>query len=199
MPMYNLIEYSDNYSKISGSLWHYYRDEPYLDVNGAIADFPANNNSSTSFKFKTKTTGRIENDGTKNVKIMVPLKYLSNFWRTLETPLINCEINLILTWSDRCFNPIANQLPTFTITDTKLYVLVVTLSTQDNVKLLEQFKSHFKRTIGWNKYHLKVTVEQQNQYLDFLVVPSFQRVKRLFVLSFKNNGERKSYTRYIFC
>ena len=175
-----------------------YRDEPYLNANGAIADLPANNNSSTSFKFKTKTAGRIENDGTKNVKIKVPLKYLSNFWRSLETPLINCEINLIPTWSDRCFNSVANQLPTFTITDTKLYVPVATLSTQDNAKLLEQFKSRFKRTIDWNKYHLKVTVEQQNRYLDFLVELSFQRVKRLFVLSFENNGDRTSYTRYIF-
>ena len=74
---------------------------------------------------------------------MVPLKYLSNFQRALEMPLINCEINFILTWSDRCFvmnNPIANQEPTFEITDTKLYVPVVTLSTQDNAKLIEQLK-----------------------------------------------------------
>ena len=97
MPMYNLIEYSDNYSKTSGSLWHYYRDEPFLNANGAIADFPADNNNSASFKFKTKTTGRTENDGTKNFKIRVLLKYLRNFWRTLGMPLINSEINLILT------------------------------------------------------------------------------------------------------
>ena len=85
---------------------------------------------------------------------MVPLKYLSNFQRTLEMPLINCEINFILTWSDRCFvmnNPIANQEPTFEITDTKLYVPVVTLSTQDNAKLIEQLKSDFKRTIKMNQ------------------------------------------------
>ena len=85
---------------------------------------------------------------------MVPLKYLSNFQRALEMPLINCEINFILTWSDRCFvmnNPIANQEPTFEITDTKLYVPVVTLSTQDNAKLIEQLKSDFKRTIKMNE------------------------------------------------
>ena len=85
---------------------------------------------------------------------MVPLKYLSNFQRALEMPLINCEINFILTWSDRCFvmnNPIANQEPTFEITDTKLYVPVVTLSTQDNAKLIEQLKSDFKRTIKMNQ------------------------------------------------
>ena len=108
--------------------------------------------------------------------------------------LINCEISLILIWSDRCFvidNLIDNQEPIFTITDTKLYVPVVTLSTQDNAKLLEQLKSGFKRTINWNKYEPKVTVEQQNQYLDFLINPSFQGVKKLFVLSFEDNDGRK--------
>ena len=131
-PMYNLIEYSDNYSKTSGGLWNYYRDEPYLNADGAFAYFPANNNNSALFKFKTKLAGRIGNNGTKNVK-RVTLKYLSNFWRALEMPLINCEINFILIWSNRCFiidNPISGQEPTFTITDTKLYVPVVTLSTQ---------------------------------------------------------------------
>ena len=95
------------------------------------------------FKFKTKIVGRTGNGGTKNVKIRVPLKYFSDLWRTLEMALINCEINLILTWSDRCFiidNPIDDQVPTFTIIDTKLYIPVVTLSTQDNTKLLEQLK-----------------------------------------------------------
>ena len=201
MSMYNLIEHSDNFSKTSGSLWHFYRDEPFLNNNGAIADFPANVNNSASFKYKTKTAGRIENDGTKNVKIRVPLKYLSTFWRTLGMPLINCEINLILTWSNRRFiidNPIANREPTFTIIDTKLYGLVVTLSTQDNAKLLEQLKSGFKRTINWNEYEPKVTVQQQNRYLDFLINAIFQGVSRLFVLSFENTGGRRSYMRYYF-
>ena len=106
------------------------------------------------FKHKTKIAGRIGNDGTKNVKIRVPLKYLSNFWRTLEMPFINCEINLILTCSARSFvidAPIDGQESTFTITDTKLYVPVVTLSTHGNAKLLEQLKSGFKRTVNWNK------------------------------------------------
>ena len=114
-------------------------------------------------------------------------------------PLINCEINLILTWSNRCFiidNPIASQEPTFTIIDTKLYVPVVALSVQDNAKLLEQLKSGFKRTITCNKYEPRVTLEQQNRYLDFLINPSIQRVNRLFVLPLQNNGGRTSYTRY---
>ena len=139
MSMYNLTEYSDNYSKTSESLWQYYRDEPFLDDNAAIANFPADDNKSASIKFKTKIAGRIGNSGTKDVKIRVPLKYLSNFWRTLEMLLINSEINLILTWSASCFiidAPIDGQIPTFKTTDTKLYVPVVTLSTQDNAKLL---------------------------------------------------------------
>ena len=88
---------------------------------------------------------------------MVPLKYLSNFWKTLEMPLINCEINLILIWSANCVtsNADANQVTTFAITDTKLYVPVVTSSTEDNAKLLQQLKSGFKRRINWNKYHSK--------------------------------------------
>ena len=166
MLMYNLIEYSDNYSKPSGSLWKCYRDESYLDNNDAIADFPADNNNSASFKLKSEIAGRTGNDGTKYVKIKVPLKYLSNFWRTLEMRLINCKINLILTWSATCFiidAPITNQLPIFTITDTKLYVPVETLSTQDNEKLLQQMKSNFKRTTNWNKYEPKVTVKQRNR------------------------------------
>ena len=89
IPGYNLIEYSDNYSRTSGSLWQYYRDENFLNAYGAVADFPADNNDSASFKFKTKIAGRTENDGTKDVKIMVPLKYLINFWRSLEMLLIN--------------------------------------------------------------------------------------------------------------
>ena len=94
-------------------------------------------------------------EGRKNVEIMVPLKYLSNFWRTLEMPLINCEINLILTWSANCVivsTNVANQNATFAITNTRLYVPIVTLWTPENTKLLQQLKSSFKRVINWNKY-----------------------------------------------
>ena len=140
MSMYNLIDYSDNYSKSTGSLWHYYRDEPFLNANGAIDDFVADNNNSALFKFKTKIAGRTENGDTDNVKIRVLLKYLSNFWRTLEVPLINYEIDFIPTWSNKFFitnNPTAGHEPTFTITDAKVYVTFVTLSNQDNKKLLQ--------------------------------------------------------------
>ena len=142
MPMYNLIEYSDNYSKTSGSLWQYYKDDPNDNIT-----------QSESFKSKTKITEKTPAAGnTKNVEIIVPLKYLSNFWRTLEMPLINCEVNLILTWSKDCVITNSTGAGKFKITETKLYVPVVTLSTQDNAKLLQQLKSGFRRTINWNKY-----------------------------------------------
>ena len=101
MPMYNLIEYSDNYAKTTGSLWQYCKDIPARDNNNLIAEFTAGN-PIDSFNFKAKIIGQTGDDGTKDVEIMVPLKYSSNFWRTLEMSLINCEVNLILTWSSTC-------------------------------------------------------------------------------------------------
>ena len=130
---------------------------------------------------------------------MVPLKYLSNFWRTLEMPLINCEVNLILTWSADCViicTNFANQIPTFTITEATLYVPVVTLSTQDNAKLLTQLKSGFKRAISWNKYLSKPELLRRNPNLNHLVEPSFQCVNRFFVLAFENDSHRTGNKRY---
>ena len=127
------------------------------------------------------------------------IKYLSNFSRTLEMPLMNCEITLDLNWSENCVivaNNVAAQATTFSVTDTKPNVPVVTLSTHGNVKLLEQLKSGFTRTINWNKYRTKVSTESQNQYLYFLIDPSFQGVNRLFVLSFENEAQRTSDKRY---
>ena len=99
MPMYNLIEYSNIYSKTSEILWQYCRDELVLDDNDTIADFNIANAITDSFKSTEKIIGRTGNNDTKKIKIMIPFKYLSNFWRTLETPLINCEINLDLNSS----------------------------------------------------------------------------------------------------
>ena len=147
MPMYYLMEYSDNYSKTSGSLWQYCKDMPAVDNNNAVVNFNGAN-ATDSFNFKVKMTGQNGEDGTQSVEIMVPLKYFTNFSRTIEIPLINCEINLFLTWSENCvivYTDVANQNGTFEITDTKLYVPVVTLSTQDNTKLLRQLDSGFKR------------------------------------------------------
>ena len=103
-------------------MWQYYKDIPAVD-NNTIVNF-AENNLTDSFNFKAKMAGQTEDNGTKNVEIMVPIKYISNFWRTLEMPLINCEINLILTWSTFCVivsTNVTNQNVTFEITDTKLY------------------------------------------------------------------------------
>ena len=114
MPMHNLIEYSDNYSKTSGSLYQYYKDEP----NDNIAD-------SESFKYKVKISGKTTAAGnTKDVEIIVSLKYLSNFWKTLEMPLINCEVNLLLAWSQDFVITNSTGEGKFTITETKLYVPV---------------------------------------------------------------------------
>ena len=199
MPLCNLIECSEyNYSKTSGSLWQYCKDIPAVDDNNAIVNF-ANNNLTNSFNFKVKMTGQTENGGTKNVEIMMPVKYLSNVWRILEMPLINCEVNLILTWSRNCVivsSDNADQNTTFAITDTKLYVPVVTLSTQDNAKLLQQLKSGFKRVINWNKYLSNPELLAQNPNLNHLVEPSFQRVDRLFVLVYENDTQRTSAKGY---
>ena len=129
---------------------------------------------------------------------MVSLKYLSNVWRTLEMPLINREINLDLNWSKKSVVVATNadQATILLITDTKLYVPVLTLLTQDNTKLLEILKSSFKRTINRNKYQSKKSTERPNQYLYYLIDPSFQGVNRLFVLSFKNETQQTSYKRY---
>ena len=198
MPMYNLIEYSDNYAKTTGSLWQYCKDIPARDANDEINKF-RRSSTTDSFKFEAKMTGQTGDDGTKNVEIMVPLKYLINFWRTLEMPLINCEVNLILTWSSTYVlitTNIPNQNATFAITDTKLYARVVNLSTQENTKFLQQLKSGFKRVINWNKYLSKPELLAQNPNLNHLIEPSFQGVNRLFVLAFENDDDRTSYDEY---
>ena len=97
--------------------------------------------------------------------------------RTLEIPLINSEFNLILTWSENWVASESNSVITFAIADTKPYVLAVYLSTQDNTKLLKQFKSGFKFTVNWNKFQSKVTTEARNQYLDYLIWSKFSGSK----------------------
>ena len=192
MLRYNLIEYSKNYRKITGSLQNYYRDQLTCDTNNI--NFPNKNViNSESFKYKRSVTGSTYNvdakitnaegneinnpaydankSGKKEVEIAVPLKYLSNFWRTLDMSLINCEVYLILYWSRECVitsterRLIANtrrdtspRNATFQITDTKLYVPVVTLSTKNDKRLLEQLRTGFKRTIKWNKYRSEILI-----------------------------------------
>ena len=133
MPMYNLIEYSDNYFDTSGRLCQFKRGEIIGNIN-------LTNNNSSSFKYKSNLIGNTDADGAnrkkEGVKIAVPLKIFSNFWRSLEMPLINCKVEFsLLRWNENCILSSGGTATTFTITDTKLYVPVVTLTTEDNVKL----------------------------------------------------------------
>ena len=146
-----------------------------------------------------KITGRNPSNGnTKDVEIIASLKYLSNFWRTTEMPLINCELNLIVRWSSTCVINNSAGVWRFTIIDTKLYVPVVFLSTQDNAKLPQQLKSGFKRKLNWNKYQSEPKSYAQNQYLNYLIDPSLQEVNRLFALSFENGNSRILHSEYYF-
>ena len=206
-PMQNLLEYSKNYRKTTESLWNYYRDEPTSDsrVNHYLGSKP--------FGLKSNIMGELVdiNDGNQankdNIRFAVPLKQLSNFWRSLKMPLINCEIELILTWSKyrvilsnarrdtiaatelnaanvSNVKPAVNALArsaTSELIDTKFYVPVVTLSKENDKKTLEQLKSGFKRTVKWNKYRSKMTVQSNNSNLNYLIDPPFTTVNRLFV------------------
>ena len=125
----------------------------------------------------------------------MPLKYLSNFWKTLKMLVIDCQIDLISIWSEGCITSSAAGAAKLAITDAKLYVSIVTLSTEDNIKLLQQLESGFKRTISWNKYQPKLTEQPQHRYLNYLI-QSFEGVNRLFVLSLENRNDRKVRTGY---
>ena len=174
MPMYKLTEYRDNCSKTCESLWQYCKDIPAVNNNDDVVEFNGANTTG-SFSLKAKLAGQAGDNGTKEVEIMLPLKYLSNFWRTMEMPLINCESNLNLTWSVNrviVYTNVSNQGVTFTITER--YVPVVILSTEDNAKLLQQLKSGFKRISDWNKYLSKTELSAQNQNSNHLVEASFQ-------------------------
>ena len=141
MPMYNLIEYSDDYSDTSGSLWQFKRDEKE-EKNNLTVD------NSSSFKYKSNIIGNLSLAGTKNnVKTVVLLKYLSNFWRLLEMPLINFKVELSLGWYENSILSSAGNNATFTITDAKLYVPIVTLSAENNAKLSKLLGEGFKRSI----------------------------------------------------
>ena len=173
MPMYNLLEDSKNYKKTTRSLWNYYRDEPNSSVSANNITHSILNSESFDYKANFKKNGVTHNNLAKNdVKVFVPLKYLSNFWRSLNILLINCEVELILTWFKNCvlidkltreadyntdsdvyqiYNP---EKAIFEIKDTKLFVPVVTLSKENDMKLLEQLKSGFRR----NKYRSQMTI-----------------------------------------
>ena len=180
MPMYNLIEYSDNYQDSSATLYQYKRDEP-PEAN-AIADLTANNSS--SFKYKVSLLGDPDVDGgiaKTSVKVVVPLKYLSNFFRSLEMLLINCKIKLNLTWKKECVLSTDAGDAVFIINDTKMYVLVVTLSKEDNKDFIEQKNKRFQQSIYWNEYKTKGVTENAdaNNFKYICLDPSFQGVNCL--------------------
>ena len=192
-PMYSLIEYSDNYQDTSATLYQYKRDEP-PDAN---ADNVSADNSS-SFKYKTVFLGNTADNGTlDNAKIVVPLKYVSNIFRALEMPLINCKIHLELTWRKDCVLSTAAGETIFQMTDTKLYVPVVTLSAKDNTNFIKQQNEGFKRSVYWNEYRSEVTTQAADAInaKKFLLDPFFQGVNRLFVLAFNDQVGDNRVTR----
>ena len=156
MPMYSLIEYSDNYQDSSAILYQYKRDKP-PEAN-AIDDLMVDN--SNSFKYKVSLLGNpvaADNIAKRSVKVVVPLKYLRNFFRSLEMPLINCKIKLNLTWKKECVFPTDAGNAVFIINDTKMYVPVVTLSKEDNKNFIEQQNKDFRYLfIGMNIKQKKI-------------------------------------------
>ena len=231
MCMYNLLEYSKNYRKAIGSLYNYYRDELSDDADDNNFDNIKVVNSNT-FKYKNKIigntydvdaripnpdgAGQIDNpiynvnkNGTQEVELAIPLKYLGNFWRALNILLISCEISLELKWDKNCVMTSLEQRDigggnrdnaptgaTLAINDCKLYVPAVTLSKDDEIKLLTNLKSGFKREIIWNKYRSQMTTEAVNNNLNILIDPTFTNVNRLFVLAYQNTDDRQSFSQF---
>ena len=232
MSMYNLLEYIKNYRKTIGSLYNYYRDELSDDADDNNFDNIKVINSNT-FKYKNKIigntydvdaripnadgAGQIDNptyiaikNGTQEVELGIPLKYLGNFWRALNIPLISCEVSLELKWDKKCVITSLEQRDigggnrdnastgaAVNISDCKLYVPAVTLSKDDETKLLTNLKSGFKREIIWNKYRSQMTTEAINNNLNILIDPAFTNVNRMFVLAYGQvNNDRQSFSRF---
>ena len=217
MPRYNLLEYCKNYRKTIGSLYNYYRDE--LGANDNNNDNTVN---SDTFRYKNNITGNnynvdvgaqgydVNKNGTQKIELAIPLRY---FWRALNIPLISCEGFLELKWNKNCVitslerrqvdvGPpvVTDNAPTgatLSITDCKLYVPVVTLSEDDEIKLLTNLKSGFKREIIWNKYRSQMTTEAINNNLNILIDPTFTNVNRLFVLAYEQvNDDGQSFSQF---
>ena len=216
MPMYNLLGYSKNYRKTIRSLYNYYRDELTNDNNNNFTN--RNVVNSNDFKYKNKIIGNTYNvdaaaagydankKGTQEIEIAIPLKYLGNFWRALNIPLISCEVSLEFKWNKNCIitslkerqvdagPPVVRDGATtgasLGINDCKLYIPVVTLSKDDEIKLLTNLKSGFTREIEWNKYRSQMTTEAINNNINILVDPTFTNVNRLFALAYQNADDR---------
>ena len=181
------------------SLWDFKRVEIVNNAN------VANDNNASSFKYKASLIGNTETNGTKKgVKVAVPLKYLSNFWRSLKMPLINCKVEFSLNWIENCVltsaaiganaDATGADSATFKITDAKLYVPIVTLSAEDNAKLSELLGERFKRPVYWNKYNVidnnvvEIVANKGEKYIRELLDSSYQGIKRLFVLGYDNTA-----------
>ena len=229
--MYNLLEYSKNYRKTTGSLWNYYRDEPNnlpLVSNPPAFNYNAEPKQILSLlntkavlqekhQMQIKKTVKTLNKEKQRLRKIVKLLFqFKQFWRSLDMALINCEVSLTLTWFENSIltdittqtaraaqgdNPArpATGAPanaTLKITETKLHVSVVTLSTENDKRLLKQLRTGFKRTIKWNKYRSEMTNQTKNNNLNYLIDPTFTKVNRLFVLSFDNENDRTSFSKY---
>ena len=220
MSMYNLLEYSKNYRKTIGSLYNYYRDE--------LSDDADNNNfnnikvvNSNIFNYKNKIIGNtcnlnagddgydVNKNGTQEVELTISLKYLGNFRRALNIPLISCEVSLELKWNKNCVITSLEQRDigggnrdnaptgaTLAINNCKLYVPAVTLSKDDYSKLLTNLKSGFKREIIWNKYRSQMTTGGINNNLNILIDPIFTNVNKLFVLAYRTADDRQSFSQF---
>ena len=220
MSMYNLLEYSKNYRKTIGSLYNYYRDELSNDADDNNFDNIKVINSN-KFKYKNKIIGNTYNvnagaqgydvneNGTQEVELAIPLKYLGNFWRALNIPLISCEVSLELKWDKNCIitslelrdigggnRDNAPTGATLAINDCKLYVPAVTLSKDDEIKLLTNLKSRFKREIIWNKHRSQMTTEAVNNNLKILIDPTFTNVNRLFILAYQNADDGQLFSQF---
>ena len=212
MPMYNLLEYSKNYRKTIGELSDDADDNNFDNIKVV---------NPNAFKYKNKITGNTYNvdagaqsydvnkNGTQEVELAIPLKYLRNFWRALNIPLIICEVSLELKCNKNCVITSLEQrdigggnrdnAPTgarLSITDCKLYAPAVTLSKDEETTLLTNLKSGFKREIIWNKYRSQMTTEAIYNNLNILIDPTFTNVNRLFVLAYQNADDRQSFSQF---
>ena len=226
MPMYNLLEHSKSYRKTIRLLYNYYRDELTNDQNNNFANINVINSSPFQYKNKLLNNtynvnstrvpagggNRIPNpnyianlSGTLNLILAIPLKYLGNFWRALNIPLISCEVYLELKWNKNCIissqqigvnldggNTAAPTGATLAINDCKLYVPVVTLSKDDEIKLLTNLNSGFKRDRS------QMITEAINNNLNILVDPTFTNVNKFFVLAYRTADDRQSYSQFYF-
>ena len=213
MPMYNLLEYSKNYRKT-------------ISDGNNPNNFPNTNVvNSGDFKYKNKITGNtydvaagaaghdVNRVGKKEIELTIQLRYLGNFWRALNIPLNSCEVSLELKWNKNCVitsleevqidagPPAVNAAPTdatLAINYCKLYIRAVTLPKDDEIKLLTNLKSGFTREIIWNKYRSQMTTEAINNNLNILIGPTITNVNRLFVLTYQNADDRRSFSQFYF-